>query len=316
LIGNGIEQLCNYPVSSIIFETLSVLAEQTMSQQVVALVFVAKSPKIVNRIRTKKDASKKSATEEQSMEETPQRRMERDASVGNISTRSVTKAKMDPMEDSPRRSDRELSLLARALGEAAAGELPRAERKQMVTFLGLGGWQGAGDEVDRTAGIDDQNNDETIDGGRKETAEEKKSKTNSQAPTGNVSPTCPESDSSTVEGKSKRSGVKILSNPNDEGQQVEVYYDAMNANYDAAKHDTTFVCVFCGLRSHRRGLGDLFGPYWIEGPVGPDAWVHADCAVWAPGVLLAAAGLEGLAEAVHRAARLVCSHCGKGWVSW
>ena len=34
--------------------------------------------------------------------------------------------------------------------------------------------------------------------------------------------------------------------------------------YDSRNIDQTWVCVFCHKTSHFRGLGDLFGPYWVK----------------------------------------------------
>jgi len=38
---------------------------------------------------------------------------------------------------------------------------------------------------------------------------------------------------------------------------------ALSKQYDSRNLDQTWVCVFCHRTSHFRGLGDLFGPYWL-----------------------------------------------------
>jgi len=38
---------------------------------------------------------------------------------------------------------------------------------------------------------------------------------------------------------------------------------ALSKQYDSRNIDQTWVCVFCHKTSHFRGLGDLFGPYWV-----------------------------------------------------
>jgi len=39
---------------------------------------------------------------------------------------------------------------------------------------------------------------------------------------------------------------------------------ALSKQYDSRNIDQTWVCVFCNKTSHFRGLGDLFGPYWVS----------------------------------------------------
>jgi len=90
-----------------------------------------------------------------------------------------------------------------------------------------------------------------------------------------------------------------------------MYYDVMSESYDSEHHDPTYVCIFCSQRSHRHGLGDLFGPYWVERGR-RDVWMHVDCAVWVPGVLLGSSGqVEGLEEAINQTRQLVCITCRK-----
>jgi len=38
---------------------------------------------------------------------------------------------------------------------------------------------------------------------------------------------------------------------------------ALSKQYDSRNLDQSWVCVFCHKTSHFRGLGDLFGPYWL-----------------------------------------------------
>ena len=90
-----------------------------------------------------------------------------------------------------------------------------------------------------------------------------------------------------------------------------MHYDAMSPDYDADNHDPTFVCAFCGQKSHYRGLGDLFGPYWVEDGA-RDVWMHVDCAVWVPCVLLVGGGqVLGLEEGIEQARALNCQVCGQ-----
>ena len=48
------------------------------------------------------------------------------------------------------------------------------------------------------------------------------------------------------------------------GQHVKMFHSTMEKGYDAINADPTYVCIFCQQQPHRFGLGDLFGPYWVE----------------------------------------------------
>lgn len=113
----------------------------------------------------------------------------------------------------------------------------------------------------------------------------------------------------------------------------------LGTRYDATTADATWVCAFCergphaGAREREPGppLGDLFGPYtittqceeflalsenerrrWIGATGGEvEVWTHEECAVWAPGVVLAGARAWGLAAGVWRARGAVCGRCGR-----
>ncbi len=37
--------------------------------------------------------------------------------------------------------------------------------------------------------------------------------------------------------------------------------------YDYKNFDPTWVCIFCKKCSHYRGLGDLFGPYYVSSSI-------------------------------------------------
>ena len=47
-------------------------------------------------------------------------------------------------------------------------------------------------------------------------------------------------------------------------QHVKMFHSTMEKGYDAINADPTYVCIFCQQQPHRFGLGDLFGPYWVE----------------------------------------------------
>lgn len=98
------------------------------------------------------------------------------------------------------------------------------------------------------------------------------------------------------------------------------------------------VCCLCSRRDSSSNLGFLYGPYrpvtYDEekgvaqevvaaeegggegggggggGPVDQTAWVHEECAVWAPGVCLVRGKLLGLHEAVADGKKLVSIVCG------
>ena len=115
--------------------------------------------------------------------------------------------------------------------------------------------------------------------------------------------------------------------------KIKLYSNTLSKDYDAENPDPTYVCVFCHQRPHHMGLGDLFGPYWLK-ELGKesaedynsmaesekkkrdesfkrDSWLHADCALWVPCVLLGGSGeVEGLGEAVEQTGHLPCAACG------
>lgn len=120
-----------------------------------------------------------------------------------------------------------------------------------------------------------------------------------------------------------------------------LHCSTLSARYDATTADASWVCAFCGRGPHAgardrgstraRPLGDLFGPYSITtdceeyreldattataavtatGAV--EVWMHEECAVWAPGVVVAGARAWGLAAGVWRARGSRCAMCGEG----
>ena len=50
----------------------------------------------------------------------------------------------------------------------------------------------------------------------------------------------------------------------EEGQHVKMFHSTLAKGYDCITADPTYVCVFCNHQPHRYGLGDLFGPYYME----------------------------------------------------
>ena len=57
---------------------------------------------------------------------------------------------------------------------------------------------------------------------------------------------------------------KIGAEGNDLEHGVMMFHSMMAKGYDCINADPSYVCVFCHEQPHRRGLGDLFGPYWLE----------------------------------------------------
>ena len=49
------------------------------------------------------------------------------------------------------------------------------------------------------------------------------------------------------------------------GRHVKMFHTTMDKGYDCITADPTYVCVFCNHQPHRYGLGDLFGPYFVNG---------------------------------------------------
>jgi len=94
------------------------------------------------------------------------------------------------------------------------------------------------------------------------------------------------------------------------GQYVKMFHSTMVKGYDCINADPTYVCVFCHQQPHRYGLGDLFGPYFVE-KGDRDVWTHVDCAVWVPCVLLeeSSGEVEGLSEAIRQTRKQACSSC-------
>lgn len=90
---------------------------------------------------------------------------------------------------------------------------------------------------------------------------------------------------------------------------VRMFHSTAQRGYDSSTADPSFVCTFCHEPPHRHGLGDLFGPQWLGGR---DLWLHADCLLWVPCVLLGVGGqVEGVGEAVEQTRGLVCPGCGR-----
>ena len=130
----------------------------------------------------------------------------------------------------------------------------------------------------------------------------------------------------------KGDSVRLVNVPKCTGK-MKLYSNTLSKDYDAENPDPTYVCVFCHQRPHHMGLGDLFGPYWLK-ELGKesaedynsmaesekkkrdesfkrDSWLHADCALWVPCVLLGGSGeVEGLGEAVEQTGHLPCAACG------
>jgi len=104
---------------------------------------------------------------------------------------------------------------------------------------------------------------------------------------------------------------EAVSKDEDEGgQHVKMFHSTMVKGYDCINADPTYICVFCHQQPHRHGLGDLFGPYFVE-KGGRDVWAHVDCAVWVPCVFLGEASgeVEGLSEAIRQTRKQACSSC-------
>ena len=57
---------------------------------------------------------------------------------------------------------------------------------------------------------------------------------------------------------------KIGAEGNDLEHGVMMFHSMMAKGYDCINADPSYVCVFCHEQPHRHGLGDLFGPYWLE----------------------------------------------------
>ncbi|CAD5228505.1 unnamed protein product [Bursaphelenchus xylophilus] len=97
-----------------------------------------------------------------------------------------------------------------------------------------------------------------------------------------------------------------------------------------------WLCCFCGEQSCSSELGDLFGPYYVNGiklppflhkpdrkpkdefdylPVGEswnyDIWMHADCAVWADGLIYFGGKLLNLENRLAKFWKEKCKVCGK-----
>jgi len=94
------------------------------------------------------------------------------------------------------------------------------------------------------------------------------------------------------------------------GQHVKMFHSTMVKGYDCINADPTYICIFCQQQPHRHGLGDLFGPYFVERG-GRDVWTHVDCAVWVPCVVLGdtSGEVEGLSEAIRLTRKQACSSC-------
>lgn len=109
-----------------------------------------------------------------------------------------------------------------------------------------------------------------------------------------------------------------------------LHASTLGLRYDAATRDLTWLCAFCGRAPHAASLGDLFGPYVLDTDLAEyralddssrrvfatdggrhEAWMHADCAVWAPGVVAAGARVWGLPRAVWAAAAERCHLCSR-----
>lgn len=124
-----------------------------------------------------------------------------------------------------------------------------------------------------------------------------------------------------------------------------LHCSTLSVKYDATTADASWVCVFCKLGPHAaspaagaRPLGDLFGPYAVaaeheEGErtpprrrrsrgeteaglaasgTGYEVWMHEECAVWAPGLLVVGGRVVGLEGAVWGCWRATCAACGRG----
>ncbi|CAB3223662.1 unnamed protein product [Arctia plantaginis] len=110
-----------------------------------------------------------------------------------------------------------------------------------------------------------------------------------------------------------------------------LHASTLGLRYDATTPDVTWLCAFCQRRPHAASLGDLFGPYRLDMDceefraldeasrrrycsdvtgAADEVWFHAECALWAPGLLAAGARVWGLAPAVWGARGALCGACG------
>lgn len=67
-------------------------------------------------------------------------------------------------------------------------------------------------------------------------------------------------ESSDKNNKIKRTSIYVPERRNVRG----IYSSTLSNKYDADTADSTWICVFCKRGPHKKGLGDLFGPYIIN----------------------------------------------------
>ena len=72
----------------------------------------------------------------------------------------------------------------------------------------------------------------------------------------------------------------------------------------------TPACIFCREPTYpaSSNLGELFGPYQA---CGQEVWMHLDCVLWVPGVIMVSGKLLGLEEGIEQCKSLICSVCDK-----
>jgi len=97
-------------------------------------------------------------------------------------------------------------------------------------------------------------------------------------------------------------------------EKSELFTTIKNKKYNPSNlDDSPWVCVFCNHTTHWKGLGDLFGPYWIplhETEKGAEeVWFHEDCVCWAPNVHMVGFELTGLDKAIWLTRTVDCMVC-------
>jgi len=76
----------------------------------------------------------------------------------------------------------------------------------------------------------------------------------------------------------------------------------------------TPTCTFCQELSYPASshLGQLFGPYQA---CGKEVWMHLDCVLWVPGVIMVSGKLLGLEDGIEQCKSLICTVCVKAGAS-
>jgi len=115
------------------------------------------------------------------------------------------------------------------------------------------------------------------------------------------------------------------------------YFSTLSKDYNQKNVDESWKCALCKRGTHFRGLGDLFGPYWIKieniskvGPVSKgnkrkrsqngeqefkcqeeetEVWFHEECIVWIPGVYILGSRIIGMEEGVNLCLETRCMVC-------